>query len=92
MAAAILKASEGLTRPVYSILGIGLQLVDYIMFSRIVLYINIGIAYAIFVAGAVLGSFVLGAICFGERLTRIGYVCAGMIVFGLVLIRLFGSI
>lgn len=92
VAAAILKASNGLTRPVYSVLGIGLQLVDYILFARIVVYVNIGIAYAIFAGGAILGSFILGAVMFGERLTPIGYVSAGMIIFGIVFIRAFGTL
>ena len=33
VAAVILKASDGLTKPLWSVLGIGLQLVDYIMFG-----------------------------------------------------------
>lgn len=92
VAAAILKASDGLTKPLWSVLGIGLQLVDYIMFARIVVYVNIGVAYAIFAGGAILGSFVLGAVMFRERLTPIGYVSAAMIVFGIVFIRAFGTL
>ena len=92
VAAAILKAADGLTRPVYSVLGIALQLIDYILFARIILYVNFGIAYAIFVGGAILGSFILGAILFKERLTPIGYVSAGMIIFGIVFIHLFGTL
>ena len=82
----------GLTKPLWSVLGIGLQLVDYIMFARIVVYVNIGVAYAIFAGGAILGSFVIGAVMFRERLTPLGYVSAAMIVFGIVFIRAFGTL
>lgn len=92
VAAAILKAADGLTKPFYSILGISLQLIDYIIFARIVVNVNLGVAYAIFVGGAILGSFILGAIMFKERLTPIGYVSAAMIVFGIVLIHAFGTL
>lgn len=91
-ASAILKASKGLTLPLYSILGIGLNLLTYVMLARIVIHINLGVAYAIFAGGAILSSFVLGAVKFGERLTPIGYVSASMIVFGIVFIRLFGTL
>lgn len=92
VAAAILKAADGLTKPFYSILGISLQLIDYIIFARIVVNVNLGVAYAIFVGGAILGSFILGAIMFKERLTPIGYVSAAMIVFGIVPIHAFGTL
>lgn len=92
VAAAILKAADGLTKPFYSVLGISLQLIDYIIFARIVVNVNLGVAYAIFVGGAILGSFILGAIMFKERLTPIGYVSAAMIVFGIVLIHAFGTL
>lgn len=92
VASAILKASNGLTRPLYSVLGIGLNLATYVMLARIVVHINIGVAYAIFAGGAILTSFILGAVRFGERLTPIGYISASMIVFGIVFIRAFGTL
>lgn len=75
-----------------ALLGISLQLIDYIIFARIVVNVNLGVAYAIFAGGAILGSFILGAIMFKERLTPIGYVSAAMIVFGIVLIHAFGTL
>ena len=47
VAAAILKAADGLTKPFYSVLGISLQLIDYMIFARIVVNVNLGVSYAI---------------------------------------------
>ena len=47
--------------------------------------------YLLIVATCML-SAVAAAIMFRERLTPIGYVSAGMIIFGIVFIRAFGTL
>lgn len=92
VATAILKASDGLTRPFLSVLGIALQLIDYVLFSRVILYINISVAYAVFAAGSVMVSIILGFFMFRERLTVIGYISALMIIGSLIYIHMYGTL
>ena len=83
VAAAILKASDGLTRPFLSVLGIALQLIDYVLFSRVILYINISVAYAVFMA-------VISVTVLHLELTRPDIIGITIIVIGVICMDMWG--
>ena len=91
LSCSLLTASDGFTKPKQSALGIFLALLNYFLLSRVILSIDISIAYAIWVAIGIIVSSLISVFYFKQHLTRTGVVCIGLIAFGLVFIHLFGT-
>ena len=91
LSCSLLTASDGFTKPVQSISGIVLAILNYFMLSRCIAYINISIAYAIWAGVGIIISVLISVFFFKQHITRIGVISACLIAFGLVFIHLFGT-
>lgn len=92
MGGSCLKASHGMQRKLAGITGIGIYLLDYFLLSKVILYINVSIAYALLCGVGIIGASIMSAVGFHQRLSKRGILFAAMIVFGVVYIRLFGGL
>ena len=91
LSCSLLTASDGLTRPLQSSLGIFFALLNYFILSRALLDINISIAYAIWAGIGIIASTAISVFYFKQHISKIGVFFAFMIAAGLVIIRLFGT-
>lgn len=91
LACSLLTASDGFTKPLQSWGGIFFAIFNYFILSRVILTIDISIAYAIWVAIGIIVSALISVFYFKQRLTRTSVVSIGLITFGLVFIHLFGT-
>ena len=83
-----LKASQGFTRPLPSVLTIVGMLASFGLLSLAVRTLPIGTAYAVWVGIGAVGTAVLGIILYHEPVTVARVVCLLLIVAGVVGLRL----
>jgi len=91
LSCSLLTASDGLTRPLQSSLGIFFALLNYFVLSRSILYLNISIAYAIWAGVGIIVSTIISVFYFKQPISKAGIFFAGLIALGLVIIHLFGT-
>lgn len=91
LSCSLLTASDGLTRPVPSVLGILFALLNYFVLSRSILYLNISIAYAIWAGIGIIASTAISVFYFRQKLSKAGVFFACLIALGLIIIHLFGT-
>lgn len=91
LSCSLLTASDGLTRPVPSVLGIFFALLNYFVLSRSILYLNISIAYAIWAGIGIIASTAISVFYFRQKLSKAGVFFACLIALGLIIIHLFGT-
>ena len=91
VACSLLTASDGFRKPVQSVTGILLALFNYFLLARVILVMDLSIAYAIWVALGIIVSSLISVFYFKQHLSKTGAVCIGLIGFGLVFIHLFGT-
>lgn len=91
LSCSLLTASDGLTRPVQSSLGIFFALLNYFVLSRSILYLNISIAYAIWAGVGIIVSTMISVFYFKQSISRAGVFFACLIALGLIIIHLFGT-
>ena len=91
LSCSLLTASDGLTRPVPSALGIFFALLNYFILSKALLYLNISIAWAIWVGIGIIASTAISVFYFKQKVSRIGVLFACLIALGLIIIHLFGT-
>lgn len=91
LSCSLLTASDGLTRPVPSALGILFALLNYFVLSRSILYLNISIAYAIWAGIGIIASTAISVFYFKQKLSKAGVLFACLIALGLIIIHLFGT-
>ena len=91
LSCSLLTASDGLTRPLQSSLGIFFALLNYFILSRALLDINISIAYAIWAGIGIIASTAISVFYFKQKISKAGVFFAFMIAAGLIIIRLFGT-
>lgn len=83
-----LKLSDGLTRPIPSILtGVAL-LGSMWLLALAVRELPIGTAYAVWVGIGAVGAAILGVVLFDEPMTAARGLCLGLLVAGIVGLRL----
>ena len=88
----LLTASDGLTRPLQSILGIAFALINYIVLAKAIVYMNISIAYAIWAGVGIIAATMISVLYFKQKISKAGVFFAFLIALGLVIIRLFGTV
>lgn len=83
-----LKASEGLTRPVPTILTILGMIASFVLLSLAVRTLPIGTAYAVWVGIGAVGTALLGIVIYKEPLTVMRTLSIVLVVAGIVGLKL----
>lgn len=90
-ATSLLKASEGFSRLVPGVGCILLYAVCFYMFSKALLSINLGVAYATWCAGGIVATTIISTVVFGQKINTIGVLALVLIVIGCIILNLFGT-
>ncbi|MBP8262676.1 DMT family transporter [Pseudomonas fluvialis] len=85
-----LKYSAGFTRPWPSLATLLALLVSLWLLSLALRHLPLGTAYAVWVGIGVLGSALLGVLLFGETLTPLRLFSLGLIIAGVVGLKMAG--
>ena len=83
-----LKMSEGFTKLGPSVLCMVLYFFCFFIFSKALVHLNLGVAYATWSG---VGLVVTAIISAGQRLSLVGMIAIALIVVGCVLLNLFGT-
>lgn len=87
IATTCLKYSEGFTKVFPSLCCIGAYIVCYVMFSRAIMKINLGIAYAIWCGVGMVATVLISFLVFKERVTIMGVIGILLIMVGCILLN-----
>jgi quaternary ammonium compound-resistance protein SugE len=83
-----LKYTEGFSRLVPSVLTLGCMLASIVLLGLAVKTLPIGTAYAVWTGIGAVGTAILGIILFGDPATGLRLACIGLIVGGIVGLKL----
>jgi quaternary ammonium compound-resistance protein SugE len=83
-----LKYTDGFSRLVPSVLTLGCMLASILLLGLAVKTLPIGTAYAVWTGIGAVGTAVLGIILFGDPATALRLACIGLIVAGIVGLKL----
>lgn len=83
-----LKASEGFTRPLPSVLTIAAMAGSFFLLARAMQVLPVGTAYGIWVGIGALGTLLLGILIFGESASPARLVSVLLLLAGLVGLKL----
>src|SRR3569623_2679539 len=82
------KASEGLTKPVPSIVAVVGMIASVVLLALAMRSLPVGTAYVVWTGIGAVGAFIAGVIMFGEDMNAMRVIAAGLIVCGLLLMKL----
>ena len=82
-----LKASHGFTRPVPATIAIVGMVASVVLLSMAMRSLPVGTAYVVWTGIGALGSFMVGLLVLGEPATALRLVAAGLILSGIVLLK-----
>jgi quaternary ammonium compound-resistance protein SugE len=83
-----LKYTEGFTRLLPSVLTLACMLASVILLGLAVRTLPIGTAYAVWTGIGAIGTAILGIILFGDAATALRLGCIGLIVAGIIGLKL----
>lgn len=83
-----LKYTEGFTKPVPTILTVGIMAVSIVFLALAVKQLPLGTAYAIWTGIGTLGTVILGIWLFNEPSDLLRLLCIGLIIAGIVGLKL----
>ena len=83
-----LKYTEGFRRPIPSIVTVAVMVASFWFLSKAVRSIPLGTAYAVWTGIGVLGTTLCGMILFSEPRDAARLICIGLILSGIVGLRL----
>jgi quaternary ammonium compound-resistance protein SugE len=83
-----LKASEGLTRPIPTILTLVGMLASFALLSLVARSVPVGTAYAVWVGIGTIGATALGVIFYGEPISAPRIASLALIIAGIVDLKL----
>ncbi|SAI57458.1 sugE protein [Bordetella ansorpii] len=83
-----LKYTHGFTRPLPSVITVVAMIASFWLLSQAMKTLPLGTAYAIWVGIGTIGAFIAGIILFGESVSTARIVSVGLIVAGLVGLKL----
>ncbi|MBS69005.1 MAG: quaternary ammonium compound-resistance protein SugE [Pseudomonas sp.] len=83
-----LKASEGFTRPLPSVLTLAAMAASFFLLARAMQVLPVGTAYGIWVGIGALGTVLLGILIFGESTSPARLVSVVLLLAGLVGLKL----
>lgn len=92
IATTLLKASEGFSKLIPSAGCVVSYVLCFCCFSKALLKINLGVAYATWCAGGIVATAIISALIFGQKLTALGIVGVILIVAGCVILNLYGTV
>lgn len=91
VATSLLKVSEGFTKLLPAACCIVLYIICFFTFSKALLNINLGVAYATWCAGGTVATTIISAVIFGQKVNSIGTIALILIIIGCVILNLFGT-
>lgn len=91
VATSLLKASDGFSKLIPTLFCIVFYVLCFYSFSKALLNINLGVAYATWCAGGIVATTIISALIFGQKINGIGVIAILLIVAGCVLLNLFGT-
>ncbi|MCK6604230.1 MAG: multidrug efflux SMR transporter [Ignavibacteriaceae bacterium] len=86
-----LKYSEGFTKPLISVLTVAGMILSFYFLSNALKEIPLGTGYAIWTGIGAIGTATLGMILFNESRDVVRLVCIGLIVSGIVGLKVFSK-
>ena len=89
IATTLLKASEGFTKLLPAAGCIVFYILCFYMFSKALLSINLGVAYATWCAGGIVATTIISAAVFGQKINTIGVIAIVLIITGCIILNLF---
>ncbi|MEW5850599.1 MAG: quaternary ammonium compound efflux SMR transporter SugE [Myxococcota bacterium] len=86
--AAGLKASEGFSRPVVSVVTVGVMVLSFVLLAQAMRTLPLGTAYAVWTGIGAVGAALVGMVAWGEpaNAPRVG--CILLVVVGIVGLKL----
>jgi quaternary ammonium compound-resistance protein SugE len=85
-----LKYTEGYTRLIPTVLTVGAMIASVVTLGLALKEIPIGTGYAVWTGIGTVGTAILGIILFGEPATALRLMCIGLIIAGIVGLKLVG--
>lgn len=85
-----MKASDGFTRPWPVVLMVVTMALSFALLAHAMRSLPLGTAYAVWTGIGALGSFAVGIVAMGEPATAMRLGAAGLILSGIVLMKLAG--
>ena len=82
-----MKLSDGFSRPVPSVVTVAAMIASFTLLALAMKSLPLGTAYTVWTGIGAVGAFVLGVVMLGESVTPLRLLAAGLIVGGLVLMR-----
>ena len=82
-----LKASQGFTRPIPSVIAVVGMIASVVLLAWAMRSLPVGTAYVVWTGIGAVGAFVAGVIMFGEDVNVMRVAAAGLIISGLVLMK-----
>jgi quaternary ammonium compound-resistance protein SugE len=86
--ATAMKQSQGFTRPIPTLIMLITMAASFFLLSLAMRSLPLGTAYVIWTGIGAVGAFVLGIVLFGEVISPIRLLAAGLIVGGLILMKI----
>lgn len=86
-----LKASEGFSRPLPTVLMIASYALTFWLMALAVRQLPIGLVYAIWAGVGIAGTAAIGVIFFGENLSARDYLGIGLIIAGTLVLTFFSG-
>jgi quaternary ammonium compound-resistance protein SugE len=83
-----LKYTQGFTKLVPSIVTVACMILSFVLLSKALRTLPVGTAYAIWTGIGAVGAVVLGVVLFGEPADVKRFFCIGLIIAGLLGLRL----
>ena len=91
IATTLLKASEGFSKLIPAAGCVVFYILCFYSFSKALLKIDLGVAYATWCAGGIVATTVIAAVVFGQKLNTVGVIAVVMIVVRCVILNLYGT-
>lgn len=91
IATTLLKVSEGFSKLIPAAGCVVFYILCFYSFSKALLKIDLGVAYATWCAGGIVATTVIAAVVFGQKLNTVGVIAVVMIVVGCVILNLYGT-
>lgn len=88
--ASTMKLSEGFTRPIPALITLVAMVASFALLAAAMRSLPLGTAYAIWTGIGAVGAFIVGLVFLGDPATLPRVVAAGLIVAGIVLMKLAG--
>jgi quaternary ammonium compound-resistance protein SugE len=86
-----LKASQGFTRPGVSILTVAGMILSFVLLSQAMKTLPVGTAYTVWTGIGAVGTVIFGILFFGESQNIYRLLCIGLIVLGVIGLKVLGS-